>query len=521
MRFALKIRYISPAPDTRAIYRGTQEGISRISTSRMDWWSRPRDGQSAVIRNVLRMIMTELLRKCVAVVTMLLLVGCSSSANNPLGDGPAASPDGTPGEDGVPGVSTEAPGGSGDVSEEPGDAPAQRVTTVGYTYQQPDGNRVVAGAGALPGAESVEIPLSGVPEWVVAAPTGEGSIWAVALADGRVLAFEVVGREVTELDIEPDRLPSGSPPLLVVDARGRPRLVNVLDRGASVHSSPSLLNPEGRLVYIEDSGNLVVREGDKVFRLPVDALPDARVLVDEDERVLLLTEPTGRYGHGVLGDAVEAVGIALVQTRPALQVVLRISIPAPLVIEGIAPLWTDLTGDGRREIIVTLSDAEQGARIAVFSETGEQLAAGPAIGRGFRWRHQLAVARFGAQDGFELVSVRTPHIGGTVEFFRLTGDVLEITAQESGYTSHVLGSRNLDMALAGDFDGDGQTELLLPDQGRNMLGAVRRTADGAETAWQVAAGGQISTNLAAVTLADGRMVLGVGHDGAALQFWLP
>ena len=380
---------------------------------------------------------------------------------------------------------------------------------------------MVPGVGALPGAESVEIPLSGTPGWVVAAPTGVGSIWAVALADGRMQAFEVVGREVTELDLEPDRLSPGTPPLLVVDARGRPELANVLDGSASIHSNPVLLNQEGRLAYIEESGDLVVREGDEVFRLPIDALPDARVLADEDERVLLLTEPTGRYGHGVLGDAVEAAGITLVQTRPAPQVVWRISIPEPAVIEGIAPLWADLTGDGQREIIVTLSEAQQGARIAVFSETGEQLAAGPAIGRGFRWRHQLAVARFGAQDGFELVSVRTPHIGGTVEFFRLTGDVLEITAQESGYTSHVLGSRNLDMALAGDFDGDGQIELLLPDQARYVLGAVRRTADGAETAWQVAVGGQVSTNLAAATLADGRMILGVGHDGEALQLWLP
>ena len=42
-----------------------------------------------------------------------------------------------------------------------------------------------------------------------------------------------------------------------------------------------------------------------------------------------------------------------------------------------------------------------------------------------------------------------------VEFFQLENNELRIVAQVPGYTSHIIGSRNLDMALAGDFDGDG------------------------------------------------------------------
>jgi hypothetical protein len=116
-------------------------------------------------------------------------------------------------------------------------------------------------------------------------------------------------------------------------------------------------------------------------------------------------------------------------------------------VEGIAPIWTDLTGDGGREIIVTLSDPEGGARLAVYSEAGEQLAVGSAIGRGYRWRHQLVVAPFGPTGDLELADVMTPHIGGIVEFFQLAGDRLKLIAQTSGYSSHVLGSRNLDMRL--------------------------------------------------------------------------
>ena len=132
--------------------------------------------------------------------------------------------------------------------------------------------------------------------------------------------------------------------------------------------------------------------------------------------------------------------------------------------EGISPIWADLNGDGQREIIVTLSDSAQGAQVVVYSESGERLAAGPAVGRGNRWRHQLAVAPFGVNGEPELAEVLTPHIGGIAGFYRLDGDSLNLVAQHGGVTSHPIGSRNLDMGLAGDLDGDGRVELVVFNQ---------------------------------------------------------
>ena len=43
-------------------------------------------------------------------------------------------------------------------------------------------------------------------------------------------------------------------------------------------------------------------------------------------------------------------------------------------------------------------------------------------------------------------------------------DPLNLVAQQDGVTSHPVFSRNLDMALAGDLDGDGQPELVVFDQ---------------------------------------------------------
>ena len=405
-------------------------------------------------------------------------------------------------------ASTVVPGQSGD----------KTGRVVGYTHLSPDGNRVVAGTGDLPDLAPIDISLSGVPAWLVAAPLDEGSIWVAALHDGRVQAFGVTQGEAVEIAISPNVLPSGTPPLLVVE-NGVPRLVAPPD-GASTLTHPVVLD-DGRVAYIDGDGALIVTDGLGESRLAVDALPDARILMDEDQRLLLLTGPTDRYPHGVLGDRIEASAITLVETEPTLRRVLTIPVPDGFVIEGIAPIWADVDGVPGREIVVTISNAEQGAQIVVFDESGNRVASGPAIGRASRWRHQIASGPFGPDGETEVVDVLTPHIGGVVEFYRRQGDELRIVAQVRGYTSHIIGTRNLDMAAAADFDGDGRIELLLPSQSRTELGAIQRTQDGADVAWTISVGGRVVTNLAAVTLLDGTLAVGVGRDDGVLRLWLP
>ena len=119
----------------------------------------------------------------------------------------------------------------------------------------------------------------------------------------------------------------------------------------------------------------------------------------------------------------------------------------------------------------------------------------------------------------EVVDVVTPDIGGTVEFYRLEEDSLRVVAKVPGFRTHAIGSRNLDMAVAGDFDGDGRIELLVPSQGMDEIGGIRRTEEGAEVAWILPIGGKISTNLAAVSSDSGSLTLGVGRDDGVLLVW--
>lgn len=390
----------------------------------------------------------------------------------------------------------------------------------GYTYQQPDGNRLVTGSGILPAAEPIDISLNGEPTWVVAAPGPEGnSVWGVILADGRVQGFEVTrSSSVEAIEIAPNQIAPGAPPLLQVEGEAVSLLSIETDNRLSL-THPVPLPEMGRVAYIDGDGNLMIRDQDETVSLAVDALPDARILVDENERLLLLTTPTTRYRHAVLGDGIEAASITLVETQPAPRVAQVIAIPEPAVVEGIAPIWTDLNNDGDREIIVTVSDKEQGAQLVVFNEAGEKIASSPAVGRGNRWRHQLVVAPFGPAGELELADVLTPHLGRVVEFFRLKDATLQLTADVSGYTSHKLGSRNLDMAVAGDFDGDQRVELLLPNAEFTEFGVVGRTADGAAVERTAPVGGVIATNVAAVAVDDDRLLIGVGTEKGVLRVW--
>ena len=145
------------------------------------------------------------------------------------------------------------------------------------------------------------------------------------------------------------------------------------------------------------------------------------------------------------------------------------------VFEQISPLWFEVPGVNGDLLAVTESTPELATRVSVYSLDGSLLAAGPYIGEPDKWRHLLAAGPFGPNGEIELVDTLTPHLGGTIEFYRpdFESGSLDIVAKEPGYTSHRINSRNLDTARAGDLDGDGRWELLVPNDAYTELGAIR------------------------------------------------
>jgi hypothetical protein len=366
-------------------------------------------------------------------------------------------------------------------------------------------------------AEPLDIQLAGKPLWVVGVSVPAGSVWTVVLESGQVQAFQIEAKEVYEIELNTSMLPPGMPPALRTAGNSVELLAPPPDASTATH--PIWLT-DGALAYIDVQGQLrLIRQND-TETLGGNALPDARILTDGSDRLLFLSGTSEGYQHGVLGDDLEATTITLVDTRADPQVILEIQIDPGDVIEGIAPIWVDLDGDGEREIIVTQSNPGSGARIVVYDEKGNQLTSGEPIGQGFRWRHQLAVAQFIEGGSQEIAVIRTPHIGGILEIYTLESERLEIKATLGNFSSHRIGSRNLDSALAADLNGDGRIEVIVPNQAQTTLAGIQTTDDGLEVVWDAPIGGKLSTNLAAITLADGRLALGVGHEGNILRIWL-
>ncbi len=408
-----------------------------------------------------------------------------------------------------------------------------RSSDLVYTHLAADGNRYVPGWGDISNSSPIDIPLDFVPDWVLGIQNNNDGerhdIWIATSDQGQqqVVIVDEDGAVTMGMDVEP--LQPGVPPALFYENGYQVSLAGAdLDRNAqdsSVPSHPVLNESNTQTAFIDADGNVVVQRTDgESASIDVNALLDSRILSDGAGRLLVLSDPTTLYPHGIFGDRIEASSFSIIDTNVTPAEVNKIFVPEGRVIESLIPTWIDVDNDDELEIIVTVSNSTNGAQIVIYNEQGEVERAGEGIGRAFRWRHQLAIAPFGLNGEMEFVDVLTPHIGGVVEFRSLDqkdaeGNDLPIITSVPGYTSHVNRTRNIDMAAAGDFDGDSIVELLLPDQRRTSLGAITRTESGAEVDWSVPIGGTLTTNVGVLQTREGRLFVAVGRSDGVLRIW--
>jgi hypothetical protein len=192
-------------------------------------------------------------------------------------------------------------------------------------------------------------------------------------------------------------------------------------------------------------------------------------------------DPTDRYDHGILGDAIEWGALRMVvdqcfgcDTRLMKTFVLRL--PKNRVFEDVAPRLYDVDGDETPEVIVVETDVSLGARLAIYHEDG-LLAATPFIGRSHRW---LAPIGIGAADldgdgSVELAYVDRPHLARTLRVFRYRDGRLKLVGEHPGVTNHRIGESDI---AGGIRDcGDGPEMIVADARWQNVL-AVR--FDGSE-----------------------------------------
>lgn len=201
-------------------------------------------------------------------------------------------------------------------------------------------------------------------------------------------------------------------------------------------------------------------------------LPDAEpVLVDLDGQhggahVAVLAGPDGtRYGHGVLGDAIEATRVLWLD-RESLRVLRQFELDAPYVFEDrLLRPWR--LPDGRRGL-VTMQAGPQGAQIAVLAaapaEPGQLRIEfrGVPIGQRNRWMSPASTQ----ENDPDLLVIHTPHIGGVLQRYAHEGSGLISRPLLTGLTNHRLGGRHLDnSARLGPW-------ILLATQGWGELAVV-------------------------------------------------
>ncbi|NDV00391.1 FG-GAP repeat domain-containing protein [Pseudoroseicyclus tamaricis] len=150
-------------------------------------------------------------------------------------------------------------------------------------------------------------------------------------------------------------------------------------------------------------------------------------------------EPTGRYDHGILGDAIEwgALTFQLEGAAPR-----RLRLPETRVFEDIAPRLADMDGDGSPEAVVVESDLSLGARLAVYGPEG-LVAATEFIGQSHRWLAPVGAADLDGDGRLELAYVDRPHLARILRVVRQEGERLVEVAALEGVTNHRIGEDHI------------------------------------------------------------------------------
>lgn len=177
-------------------------------------------------------------------------------------------------------------------------------------------------------------------------------------------------------------------------------------------------------------------------------------------------EPTTRYCHAILGDAIEYG--ALVMTVGGAEVLLRL--PQTHVFEDVAPRLIDIDLDGAHEVMVVETKITEGARISIYDGAGELVAATPHIGRTNRWFAPVGAADLDGDGLVEVAFIDRPHLAKTLRVWRYdNGDFAEI-ASLAGLTNHKIGEPDI---AGGIRDCEGVPEMIVASANWDRLVAVR------------------------------------------------
>ena len=259
---------------------------------------------------------------------------------------------------------------------------------------------------------------------------------------------------------------------------------------------------------------LVATAGPSQLPLPLHALPDG--IIAEGTREVArawLADPTTRYDHGVLGDAIEAESL-VVERRDGRRDVVTLS--ADAVFEDLKPRIARLGGSDK--VVVVKSHVARGSSLAVVGERNgrfEIVAETPPIGAPHRWLNPAGIADFNGDGEASIALVRMPHAVGRLELWSFRDNALHKTLELGDVSNHVTGSRALRMSAVADFDGDGRPDLAIASFDRKRLRLIAFAPSIREIA-SIALPSQAVTDFALMTDGAGHPAVLLGLENGAL-----
>ena len=146
-------------------------------------------------------------------------------------------------------------------------------------------------------------------------------------------------------------------------------------------------------------------------------------------------DPTTRYAHGVLGDAVEWGTLVLTLSDGRNR---RLVLPETRVFEDTAPRLADVDLDGAPEVIAVESSSTGGARLSIYDETG-LVTATPHIGTPNRWLAPVGAGDLDGDGQIEIAYVDRPHLAKTLRIWRFVDGQLLPVADRPGFSNHKIG----------------------------------------------------------------------------------
>ncbi len=245
--------------------------------------------------------------------------------------------------------------------------------------------------------------------------------------------------------------------------------------------------------------------------VPAGALPDARVALGTDKIARAwLADPTRRYRHGVLGDAIEA-GSLVFERRDGRRGAVRLG--ADAVFEDIEPRIAKIGGSER--IVVVKSYLDRGSALTLIDpDTAAIVAETPPIGHPNAWLNPAGIADFNGDGATDIALVRQPHVVGRLELWSWQNGKLHKAAEVTDASNHIIGSRALGMSSTTDFNSDGLPDLAVPSLDRRTLRLITFIPQPHDIS-RVPLPAQVATNIGAIVFRN-RPALVVGLETGQL-----